>query len=122
MYIIPQKRAVLGVPAARLCKKRHFAERGLPRPQQCPNGDGLAAEQRTGVAHGATVGKIPAKPPAPDGAKEKSRGLSYAPSGAEQLRNQPTHGCTVGYYPAAPPVRAKTGLPPGRAELQLNQP
>jgi hypothetical protein len=44
------------------------------------------------------VGKIPAKPPAPDGAEEESRGLSHAPSGAEKLRNQPTHGCTVGYF------------------------
>jgi hypothetical protein len=67
----------------------------------------LAAEQRTGVAHCATVGKIPTKPQVPDGAKEKSLGLSHAPSGAGKIRNKPTHGCTVDYFLNAAPRLAE---------------
>jgi hypothetical protein len=51
----------------------------------------LAAEQRTGVAHGATVGKIPAKPPAPDGAKGESRGFLTPHPGLKNYgTSQPT--------------------------------
>jgi len=76
-----------GMIPARLKPSKTLVFDNLPKN----HGKDAAAEQRTGVAHGATVGEIPAKPSAPDGAKEKSRGLYHAPSGAENYgTSQPT--------------------------------